>query len=80
MGDPADNGNRAIQAGFLAFLSIGLVLMAAFVLFRVLVPMILEAHFYGSVFAASVAGLFGTLGLGLLAVFLFRRIAGMIRG
>jgi hypothetical protein len=79
MSNPTDDGNRGIMAGFLAFLSIGLVLMAAFVLFRVLVPMILEAHFFGSVFVASVAGLFGTLGLGVLAVFLFKRIAGMIR-
>ena len=79
MGEPANDENRAILAGFLAFLAIGLLLMAAFALFRVIVPLILEAHFFGSVFVASVAGLFGTLGLGLLAVFLFRRIAGMIR-
>jgi hypothetical protein len=79
MSDPATDGNRAILAGFFAFLAIGLVLMAAFALFRVVVPLILEAHFFGSVFVASVAGLFGTLGLGLLSVFLFRRIAGMIR-
>lgn len=79
MSDPTRDGNRAILAGFLAFLSIGLLLMAAFALFRVIVPLILEAHFFGSVFVASVAGLFGTLGLGLLAVFLFKRIAGMLR-
>ena len=79
MSDPTTNGNRAILAGFFAFLSIGLLLMAAFALFRVIVPLILEAHFFGSVFVASVAGLFGTLGLGLLAVFLFKRIAGMLR-
>lgn len=79
MSDPTTDGNRAILAGFLAFLSIGLLLMAAFALFRVIVPLILEAHFFGSVFVASVAGLFGTLGLGLLAVFLFKRIAGMLR-
>lgn len=77
--EPTDSGNRAILAGFYAFLAIGLVLMAAFVLFRVAVPLILEAHFLGSVFAASVVGLFGTLGLGLLVVFLFKRIARMIR-
>jgi hypothetical protein len=74
-----DKPDRAILAGFFAFLSIGLVLMAAFALFRVIVPLILEAHFFGSVFVASVAGLFGTLGLGVLAVFLFRRVARMIR-
>jgi hypothetical protein len=74
-----DPGNRAILAGFYAFIAIGLILMAAFVLFRVVVPMILEAHFLGSVFVASVVGLFGTLGLGLLVVFLFKRIARMIR-
>ena len=79
MSDPATDGGRAILAGFLAFLAIGLVLMAAFALFRVIVPLILEAHFFGSVFVASIAGLFGTLGLGVLAVFLFRRVARMIR-
>ncbi|MBJ7486390.1 hypothetical protein [Brevundimonas sp.] len=79
MTEPRDGGQRAILAGFFAFLAIGLLLVAAFVLFRVLVPMILEAHFLGSVFVASVAGLFGTLGLGLLAVFLFNRISRMIR-
>ena len=79
MSDPTTNGNRAILAGFFAFLLIGLLLMAAFALFRVIVPLILEAHFFGSVFVASVAGLFGTLGLGLLAVFLFKRIARMLR-
>ena len=79
MNDPTADGSRAILAGFLAFLSIGLLLMAAFALFRVIVPLILEAHFFGSVFVASVAGLFGTLGLGLLAGFLFKRIAGMLR-
>lgn len=75
----ADTGNRAILAGFYAFLAIGIVLMAVFVLFRVAVPAILDAHFLGSVFVASVVGLFGTLGLGLLVVFLFKRIARMIR-
>ena len=79
MSDPTTEGNRGILAGFYAFLAIGLLLMAAFALFRVVVPLILEAHFFGSVFVASVAGLFGTLGLGLLAVFLFKRIAAMIR-
>ncbi|CAN5428575.1 hypothetical protein BH09PSE1_BH09PSE1_20690 [soil metagenome] len=79
MSEPVNGDNRAILAGFYAFVAIGLVLMAAFVLFRVAVPLILEAHFYGSVFAASIVGLFGTLGLGLLVVFLFKRIAGMIR-
>ena len=74
---PAEAG-RDILAGFYAFLAIGFLLMATFVLFRVAVPSILEAHFLGSVFAASVVGLFGTLGLGALAVFLFRRIARMI--
>jgi hypothetical protein len=75
----ASSGNRAILAGFYAFLAIGVVLMAIFVLFRVAVPAILEAHFLGSVFVASVVGLFGTLGLGLLVVFLSKRIARMIR-
>ena len=79
MTDPANEGSRAIFAGFMAFLAIGVLLIATFVLFRVVVPSILEAHFFGSVFAASVAGLFGTLGLGALAVFLFKRIAGLIR-
>lgn len=79
MSEPANDGNRAILAGFYAFLAIGLVLMSAFLLFRVAVPLVLEAHFFGSVFAASVLGLFGTLGLGLLVVFLFKRIARMIR-
>jgi len=79
MTGPGDNGNRAILAGFFAFLAIGLVLMAAFILFRVAVPLILEAHFMGSILAASLVGLFGTLGLGLLVVFLFNRIARMIR-
>lgn len=79
MTEPADDGNRAVLAGFLAFLAIGLLLVATFVLFRVIVPSILEAHFLGSVFVASVAGLFGTLGLGALAVFLFTRIARMMR-
>lgn len=77
MSDP--KVGRDIAAGVAAFLAIGLLLMATFVLFRVIVPSILEAHFYGSVFAASIAGLFGTAGLGLLAVFLFKRIAGMLR-
>ena len=78
MTDPKPDGDRSILAGFLAFLALGLLLMATFLLFRVVVPSILEAHFFGSVFAASVAGLFGTLGLGVLAVFLFKRIARMI--
>lgn len=79
MSDPTSDGNRAILAGFFAFIAIGMVLMAAFALFRVVVPLILEAHFFGSVLVASVTGLFGTLGLGVLVVFLSRRIAGMIR-
>ena len=79
MSEPTETNGQAVLAGFYAFLAIGLVLMAAVVLFRVVVPSILEAHFLGSVFAASVVGLFGTGGLGLLVVFLFKRIARMIR-
>jgi hypothetical protein len=74
MTDPQDTIGKDIWAAFLAFLSLGVIGACTFTLFRLLVPAILSAHFYGSVFLAAVVGFFGTVGIGLLALFLFSRV------
>lgn len=49
------------------------------VLYRVLVPSILEAHFYGSVALATVVGIAGAGGLVWLAVFAIQRIGRWLK-
>lgn len=66
---------KELWAITLAFASVGLILFLAVMFYRVLIPMVIEAGFFGSVYAGALLGFLGTLGLGVLACFLYSRIA-----
>lgn len=67
-----------IKAGFLIFGLTGVLLLCVFALFRVIVPAILEAQFYGSVFAASAVGFAGIFVIGALALIGAKRIVSLL--
>ena len=70
---------REFKAALVAVVYLGVLLLAAFILLRFIVPAILEAHFTGSLFAAAVAGFAGVIGLLYLGALMVGRVAGLLR-
>jgi hypothetical protein len=70
---------REFKAALVAVVYLGVLLLAAFILLRFIVPSILEAQFTGSLFAAAVAGFVGVIGLLYLGALMVGRVARLLR-
>jgi hypothetical protein len=70
---------REVKAAVVAALCFGLVMLGWVVVFRVMVPAIIDSHIYGSVFLASITGLFGGVGVFVGAMFAFQRIGRWLK-
>lgn len=67
--------SRDVTAAVMLVIFIAILLIMATAIFRFIVPSILEAHFYGSVLAASATGLAGFVGLIETGFLMFKRVA-----
>lgn len=70
---------KEFRAALVAVVFLGVILLAGFILLRVIVPSILEAHFTGSVFAAAVAGFVGVIALLYLGALMVSRVSRLLR-
>ena len=70
---------KGFRAAIIAVTFLFVLLLMAAAFFRYIVPSILEAHFTGSLFVASVAGLGGVITLAILAMWMARYVASMLR-
>lgn len=70
---------KEFKAALVAVVYLGVLLLAAFILLRFIVPSILEAPFTGSLFAGAVAGFVGVIGLLYIGALMVARVARLLR-